>query len=442
MSVTETLNEGLKRGYNIVITAKELGDTVDGKLKEAQPNVEIKGFRKGKVPMAMLKKQFGPQVLGEAMQEAVDGAMNAHFESSGDRPAQQPDVKMTNENWKEGDDVEVALNYECLPAVPETDFTKIKLTRNTVKASEDDVKEALDNLAETAQDFDDKKKGSKAKDGDQVVINFLGKVDGEAFDGGQADDYPLVLGSNSFIPGFEEQLIGAKAGDDVEVKVTFPAEYGSEALAGKDAVFECTVNAVKGAVAAKLDDELAKKFGAEDMAGLKTQISERLEEEYKGAARLIMKRDLMDELDKLVDFELPESLVTAEAGQIAHQLWHEENPDVQGHDHPEIETTDEHTTLATRRVRLGLLLAEVGQIQEINVSDAEMQQAVIQQAQQYGPNAQQFFEYIQKNPEAQQQIRAPLFEEKVVDYIVELAKVTDKEISKEDLQKAVEALDE
>ncbi|GLQ34365.1 trigger factor [Amylibacter marinus] len=442
MSVTETLNEGLKRGYDILITAKELAETVDAKLKEAQPNVEIKGFRKGKVPLAMLKKQFGQQVLGEAMQESVDGAMNAHFETSGDRPAQQPDVKMTNEDWKEGDDVNVSLAYECLPTVPETDFSAIKLERNTVKASDEDVKEAMANLAETAQEFEDKKKGSKAKDGDQVVINFLGKVDGEAFDGGQADDYPLVLGSNSFIPGFEAQLVGAKAGDDVEVKVTFPEEYGAENLAGKDAVFECTVNAVKGPVAAELNDELAKKFGAEDLADLEKQITARLEEEYKGAARLIMKRDLMDALDKLVDFELPEGLVTAEANQIAHQLWHEENPEVEGHDHPEIETTDEHTKLATRRVRLGLLLAEVGQIQEITVTDAEMQQAIIQQAQQYGPNAQQFFEFIQKNPEAQQQIRAPLFEEKVVDYIVENAAITDKEISKEDLQKAVEALED
>jgi trigger factor len=351
-------------------------------------------------------------------------------------------MKMTNEDWKEGDDVEVDVTYETLPAIPEVDFTKLKLTQMVVKADDADVKEALENLAETAQDFEDKKAGSKAKDGDQVVINFLGKVDGEAFDGGQADDYPLVLGSNSFIPGFEEQLVGAKAGDDVEVKVDFPGDYGAENLAGKAAVFECKVNAVKGAVKAEINDELATKFGAEDLADLQGKISERLDEEFKGASRIVMTRVLMDELDKLVDFELPESLVTAEAGQIAHQLWHEENPEVQGHDHPEIETTEEHTKLATRRVRLGLLLAEVGSVKEITVSDTEMQQAVIQQAQQYGPNAQQFFEYVQKNPQVQQQIRAPLFEEKVVDHIVEVAKTTDKEVSKEELQKAVEALDE
>ncbi|MDC1498119.1 trigger factor [Amylibacter sp.] len=442
MAITETLNEGLKRGYTIKVTAAELDATVNTKLKEAQPNIELKGFRKGKVPMAMLKKQHGPALLGEVMQETVDGEMNSHLEKSGDRPAGQPEMKMTNENWKEGDDVEVSVAYECLPIVPEVDFSKIKLNQMVVKAGDDDIKEALDNLAETSQDYEDKKAGSKAKDGDQVVINFLGKVDGEAFDGGQADDYPLVLGSNSFIPGFEEQLVGSKAGDDVVVNVSFPGDYGAENLAGKDAVFSCKINTVKSAIKAEINDELAKKFGAEDLSDLKNKISERLEEEFKGASRIVMKRDLMDSLEKLVDFELPESLVKTEAGQIAHQLWHEENPEVEGHDHPEIETTDEHTKLAIRRVRLGLLLAEVGNIKEITVSDTEMQQAVIQQSQQYGSNAQQFFEYVQKNPQVQQQIRAPLFEEKVVDYIVSVAKMTDNEVSKEDLQKAVEALED
>jgi trigger factor len=442
MQVTETLNEGLKRGYSITLTAAELEEKVTEKLKEAQPNVEIKGFRKGKVPMALLKKQFGKSVLGEAMQESIDGAMNDHFESSGDKPAMQPDVKMTNEEWKEGDDVEVSLNYECLPVVPETDFSKVKLEKLVAEIDDKDVDDALANLAESAQNFEDRKKGSKAKDGDQVVINFLGKVDGIAFDGGQADDYPLVLGSNSFIPGFEEQLVGAKAGDDVEVKVAFPADYQAENLAGKDAVFECTVNEVKAPAAAEINDELATKFGAEDLNDLKGKITERLQEEYNGAARMVMKRTLMDELAKLVSFDLPPTLVENEANSIAHQLWHEENPDVQGHDHPEIETTAEHTELAERRVRLGLLLAEVGQQQEIQVTDAEMQQAAMQQAQQYPGQERQFFEFLQQNEQMQQQMRAPIFEDKVVDYIIELAEVKEKSTTKEDLQKAVEDLEQ
>ena len=442
MQVTETLNEGLKRGYNIVVTADELAAKVDEKLVEARPEIEMKGFRKGKVPMALLKKQYGQRLMGEAMQESIDGAMSKHFEDSGDRPAMQPAVKMTNDDWKEGDDIHVEMSYEALPTIPEVDLKKIKLDKMIAKADEPSVDEALANLAETAQDFADRKKGTKSKDGDQVTIDFLGKVDGEAFEGGAAEDYPLVLGSNSFIPGFEAQLVGVKVGEEVEVNVTFPAEYGAENLAGKDAVFECKIKAVKAPKAAEINDELATKFGAEDLAALKGQISERLEAEYAGAARAVQKRHLLDALDKMVKFELPPSLVEAEAGQIAHQLWHDENPDVQGHDHPEIEPTDEHNTLAERRVRLGLLLAELGQKAEIQVTDAEMTQAMMNQARQYPGQEREFFEFVQKNSQMQQQMRAPLFEDKVVDYVFELATVTDKEVSKDQLQKAVEAMDD
>jgi trigger factor len=402
----------------------------------------MKGFRKGKVPMALLKKQFGPKVLGEAMQESVDGAMSDHFEKTGDRPAMQPDVKMTNEDWKEGDDVNVALSYEALPEIPEVDLSAVSLEKLVVKADDASVDEALANLAETAQDFKARKKGSKAKDGDQVVMDFLGKVDGEAFEGGSAEDYPLVLGSNSFIPGFEEQLVGVKAGEEKAVTVSFPEDYQAAHLAGKEAVFDCTVKEVKEPVAAQIDDELATKFGAEDLAALKTQIAERLEAEYAGAARAVMKRALLDALDKLVSFDLPPSLVEAEAGQIAHQLWHEENPDVQGHDHPEITPTDEHNALAERRVRLGLLLAELGQKAEVQVTDAEMTQAIMNQARQYPGQERQFFEFIQQNQQMQQQLRAPLFEDKVIDHVFEQANISEKEVSKDDLQKAVEALED
>ncbi len=442
MQVTETLNEGLKRGYAITVTAAELDEKVNEKLVEAQPEIEMKGFRKGKVPMPLLKKQFGPRLIGEAMQESIDGAMNKHFEDSGDRPAAQPEVKMTNEDWKEGDDVNVEMSYEKLPEIPEVDLKGISLERMVAKASDEEVDEALENLAKTAQDFEDRDEGAAAEDGDQVTIDFLGKVDGEAFDGGAADDYPLVLGSNSFIPGFEEQLVGLKAGESKDVEVSFPEDYQAENLAGKAAVFECTVKAVKAPKAAEINDELATKFGAEDLDGLKGQIRERLEAEYSGAARAVMKRGLLDQLDELVSFELPALLVDAEAGQIAHQLWHEDNPEVEGHDHGEIEPTDEHKTLAERRVRLGLLLADLGEKAEVQVSDAEMTQAIMNQARQYPGQERQFFEFVQQNAQMQQQLRAPLFEDKVIDYIVELAQVTDKDVSKEDLQAAVEAMDE
>ncbi|WP_347313091.1 trigger factor [Defluviimonas sp. SAOS-178_SWC] len=443
MQVTETLKDGLKRSYTITVPAADLDAKVNEKLVEAQPEVEMKGFRKGKVPMAILRKQFAERLLGDAMQDAIDGAMKKHFDETGDRPALQPKVEMQGgETWKKGDDVIVEMSYEALPEIPEVDLSKLKLEKLVVKAEDAAVTEALENLAKSAKNFTDRKKGSKAKDGDQVVIDFVGKIDGEAFEGGAGEDYPLELGSGSFIPGFEEQLVGAKAGDEVAVTVSFPAEYGAKHLAGKEAVFDCTVKAVKEPKAAEIDDELAKQFGAESLDALKGQISERLEAEYAGAARQVMKRALLDELDKLVKFDLPPSLVEAEAGQIAHQLWHDENPDHHGHDHPEITPTDDHKSLAERRVRLGLLLAEIGRKEKVEVSDAEMTQAVMMQARQYPGQERAFFEFVQKNPQMQQQLRAPIFEDKVVDLVVAGAKVTEKDVSKDKLQKAVEALDE
>ncbi|MCA0964352.1 trigger factor [Salipiger bermudensis] len=442
MQVTETQNEGLKRAYELILTAEELDAKVNAKLVEAQPEIEMKGFRKGKVPMPLLKKQFGQRLIGESMQEAIDEAMSKHFEDSGDRPALQPEVKMTNEDWKEGDDVNVAMSYEKLPDVPEVDLSGVEIEKLVVKADDAAVDEALASLAETAQDFNDRAEGEAAQDGDQVVIDFVGKIDGEPFEGGAAEDYPLVLGSGSFIPGFEEQLTGVKVGDEKAVEVNFPEEYGAENLAGKAAVFDVTVKAVKEPVAAEIDDELAKKFGAEDLDGLKGQIRERLEAEYAGAARQVMKRGLLDKLDELVTFDLPPSLVEAEAKQIAHQLYHEEHPEDHGHDHGEIEPTEEHNSLAERRVRLGLLLAEMGQKAEIEVTDAEMTQAIMNQARQYPGQERAFFDFVRQNAQMQQQLRAPIFEDKVIDHIAEQAKVSEKEVTKEELQTAVEALDE
>ncbi|MDO5528725.1 MAG: trigger factor [Paracoccus sp. (in: a-proteobacteria)] len=443
MQVKETQNEGLKRGYQMTLPAADLAATVEAKLKEAQPEVELKGFRKGKVPMAMLKKQFGPRVMGDAMQEAIDTGLREHLEKSGERPAVQPKVEMEGgEDWKEGDDVVVNVSYEVLPEIPEVDLAGVKLERLVVKAEDGAVKEALDNLAKNAVSYEDKKKGAKAAKDDQIVIDFKGSVDGEFFEGGSAEDYPLVLGSGSFIPGFEDQLTGAKAGDEVEVNVTFPEDYGHKALAGKDAVFATTVKAVKSPKAAELDDDLAKRFGADSLDKLKEQITERLEAEYKGASRAVMKRSLLDQLDDAVKFDLPAVLVDAEADQIAHQLWHEENPDHHGHDHGKIEPTDEHRKLAERRVRLGLLLAEIGRKADVQVTDQEMTQAVMMQARNYPGQEREFFQFIQQNAQAQQQLRAPIFEDKVIDLIAEQAKVKDKTVSKEDLEKAVEALDE
>ncbi|WP_134726357.1 trigger factor [Paracoccus luteus] len=443
MQVTETLNEGLKRGYRLTLPAADLAAEVDRQLAEARPNVEMKGFRKGKVPMALMKKTYGPRVMGDAMQKSIDDALRVHMDENKVRPAMQPRIEMQDgEGWKEGDDVVVNVSYELLPEIPDTDLSGVELERLTVKAEDAAVTEALENLAKNAQSFDDRDEGAAAETGDQVVIDFKGMVDGEAFEGGTAEDYPLVLGSGSFIPGFEDQLAGVKAGDSVNVNVRFPDDYGAPHLKGKDAVFETTVKAVKAPKAAEIDDALAKRFGADDLDALKAQIGERLESEYKDASRALMKRALLDRLDELVSFDLPPSLVEAEAGQIAHQLWHEEHPEEHGHNHGEIETTDEHRKLAERRVRLGLLLAEVGQKAEITVGDQEMTQAVMRQARNFPGQERAFFEFIQQNQAAQQQLRAPIFEDKVVDHIIAGAKVTDRTVTKEELEKALESLDE
>ena len=442
MQVTETLNEGLKRGYSITVPATELEAKVSEKLEEARKDFQMKGFRKGKAPAALMKKMFGKSVLGEAMQESIDSAMRSHFETTGDRPALQPEVKMTNEDWKEGDDIEVSMTYEALPSVPEVDFSGIALEKLVAEIEDSAVEEALGNLASTAKSYEDKAEGAAAEDGDQVVIDFVGKVDGEAFEGGTAEDFPLVLGSGNFIPGFEDQLVGAKAGDSRDVEVTFPESYGAPNLAGKPATFAVTVKGVKAPKAAEIDDALAGRFGADNLDALKETIRGRLADEYGQASRAILKRRLMDALDAATGFELPPSLVDVEARQIAHQLWHEEHHDHHGHDHGEIEPTDEHRKLAERRVKLGLLLAEVGNKHEITVSEQDVQRALFMQARQYPGQERQFFEFVQKNPQALQQIRAPLFEERVVDHILEHVTLTEKPVSKDELQKAIEALDE
>jgi len=441
MQLTETKAEGLKREYSVVVEAAQLDEKINEKLETVRADFQMKGFRKGKAPTPLLKKMFGKSLLGEAVQETVDGAVRDIFEENGDRPAQQPDVKIVNEDYSEGDDLRISVSYERLPDIPEADFSKVSLERLVATVEDGAIDEALSNLAENATTFVAGDADAEAVDGDQVVIDFLGKVDGEAFDGGAADDYPLVLGSNSFIPGFEDQLAGLKAGDEKDVNVTFPENYGADHLAGKDAVFECKVKEVRKPQAAAIDDDLAKRFGVETLDELKGQVSERLAEEYKGASRSLLKRQLLDQLDELVSFDLPEIMVEAEAFQVAHQLWHEAHPEVHGHDHGEVPVEDEHRELASRRVRLGLLLADVGQKNSIEVSEAEVNAALIRQAGQYAGREREFFEWARNNEQVLASIRSPIFEDKVVDFVLEMANVTDKDVTKDELQAALEALD-
>ena len=379
--------------------------------------------------------------MGEVVQETVEQTVTDHLEEQGHRPAAQPDIKITNENFEEGQDLNVEVAYECLPDVPDMDFGSIALDRKIVEVSDEDVEEALGRLAESSGEFEARDEGAAAEDGDQVMIDFLGKIDGEAFDGGEAEDYPLILGSSSFIPGFEEQLVGAKAGESRDVNVSFPEEYGAPNLAGKDAVFEVTVKEVKAPKTAEIDEALAEKYGAENLEDLRGKLREQIGAEYAQASRGLVKRRLLDMLDDKIDFALPVTMVDVEAKSIAHQLWHEENPDVEGHDHPEIEATEEHMTLARRRVGLGLLLAEMGRKEEIEITDAEFGQAIMTRARQFPGQEREFFDFVRQNREMQEQIRAPLYEDKVVDLILERANVTDVPVAKADLEAEIEALD-
>ncbi|MEM9783692.1 MAG: trigger factor [Pseudomonadota bacterium] len=439
MQVTETKNEGLRREYQIVVAAASLAEKTDARLETVRADFQMKGFRKGKAPLPLLKRMFGKSVFGEVVQEAVQESVKQHLESTGHRPAGEPDISVSNESFNEGDDLTLEVKYDCLPDVPELDFTALKLERKVVEVDDAAVDEALQKLADSSKDYDTKE--GAAEDGDQVVIDFKGMMDGEAFDGGTAEDYPLVLGSGSFIPGFEDQLIGVTAGDEKAVDVTFPEDYGAKQLAGKAVTFETTVKEVKAPKAAEINDALAERYGTEDLEALKGQLRERIGAEFAGATRTLLKRRLLDALDDMVSFDLPKAMVEQESRAVAQQLWHEENPDAQGQDQPAIEPTDEHVTLAERRVRLGLLLADVGTKEKVEITEQELSTAVMAQARNYPGQEKEFFEFMRQNRQALEQIRAPLFEDKVVDVILGRAEVSEITVDKDALQAELEALD-
>lgn len=442
MQVTETKSEGLQRAYAAKATAAEIENKINAKIEEVRKDVQLPGFRKGKVPPALLKKKYGEGLHGEVVQEMVEGLLSDHLQETGHRPATQPEVKPSGDPYKPGDDLDIEISYEILPEIPEMDLPSIQLERMVVDVEDKAVDEALENLAQSAQDFETK--DGAAEDGDQVVIDFVGKVDGEAFEGGAAEDFALGLGSGQFIPGFEDQLVGSAAGDEKAVEVTFPEEYGAAELAGKPAVFDVTVKEVKKPVPAAIDDALATRFGLDDLDALKGQIRERLAEEYKGAARSHMKRRLLDALNDKVTFDLPASMVDPEAKSIAHQIWHDENKDADpnDHSHGEIEPTEDQRQIAERRVRLGLVLADLGNRNEIEVTDAELNTAIMNQARQYPGQEKAFFDFVQKNPQMLQNLRAPIFEDKVVDFVFELISVSDRSVTADELKAELEKLED
>ena len=437
MQVKETKSEGLARALEVTISAKDLDARMTTRLSEIKGQVQLKGFRPGKVPEDYLRKTYGQQIMSEIVQQVVNETSQQAITDRDERPALQPEIKLVGEAepiLAGKADLVYEMNFEVIPAIKLTDFSKLELRRPVAKVTAEQVEESLSRLASSRQTY--APKNAKAKSGDQVKIDFIGRIDGEAFDGGTAEGVNLVLGSGQFIPGFEEQLEGSKAGDALDVKVTFPEDYGSEALAGKEAVFECKVHEVSAPSETVIDDDFASSLGMENLEKLKEAIEEQIQRDYGQMSRTHLKKGLLDALDAAHDFELPPTMVNLEFDQIWHQFEHElEHQDKKIEDLDEDEETlrAEYRSIAERRVRTGLVLAEVGTQNKIEVTQEEVNQALMERVRQFPGQERQVLEYFQKNPDAMAQVRAPVFEEKVVDFIVELAKVSDTEVSLEDL---------
>jgi len=442
MQVTETLSEGLKRELKIVVPATDLEARLTTRLGELKNQVRIKGFRPGKVPVAHLRKVYGRSVMAEIVQAMVTETSQNALNERDERPAFQPDISFAEseaeiEDVMEGKaDLAYNVSFEVMPEIELADLSGIKLTREVTEVPDSDVDQALERLADQNRPYEPRKEGEKAQDGDRVTIDYEGSIDGVPFEGGKGENSYLVLGSNQFIPGFEEQIVGVKAGDEVTVTVTFPDDYPAEQLAGKKADFAVKLHevAVPGDLA--IDDEFAKGLGLESLDQLKDALREQIQNEHMNVTRRKLKRELLDALDETHSFELPPTLVEQEFDSIWGQMtndmeqagrtWDDE-------DSSEEEAREEYRTIAERRVRLGLVLAEIGEKNSVQVSEEEVNQALIQQARQFPGQEQQVWEYYQKNPEALASLRAPIFEDKVVDYIVDVADVTDKTVTREEL---------
>ncbi len=441
MQIVEKSGEGLSRVYGVTVPAGELAKRLDARIAEIAPQMNLKGFRKGKVPAAHVKRVHGKALMAEVIEQALNETTQKVLDDNKLRPASQPDLKPESDMEKVmagGADLSYELSLELMPDFEPIDIAAIKLTRPVYSPTEKEVDEALADLAKQARTFAPRTgKSLKAKDGDQVLIDFVGSVDGVEFPGGKGEGFELTLGSGQFIPGFEGQLVGAKPGDDVTVKVTFPTPYQSEDLAGKDAEFAVKVHEVRAPVDAEPDDELAKRLGLSDLATLRETLSKNLQQGYDNQSRFKLKRALLDELDKGHTFDLPPKMVDAEFAGIWQQV---EQDKAAGNLPPEdLEKSDdqlkeEYRRIAGRRVRLGLVLAEIGRRENVQVTDQELMQAMQREAMQYGQQAQQVFEFFRSNPNAQAQLRAPLYEDKVVELIFGKAAIKDKKVSKKEIE--------
>lgn len=442
MQIVEKSVEGLSRVYGVTVPSALLAEKVEARIAEITPTLNLKGFRPGKVPTAHVRKMFGRSLMSEVVEQTITETTQKVLSDNNLRPAGEPDLRPDGDIQQvvEGKaDLSYEIALEVIPEFEPTDFSAISLKRPVYEPTDQEVDEAVAELAESSKTYEPRKgKTVKAKDGDQLLIDFVGRVDGEVFEGGSAEDATLTLGSGQFIPGFEEQLVGAKPEDEVLVKVTFPTEYQAAQLAGKDAEFTVTVKEVRAPKASKIDDELAKRLGIEDLEKLKELLRSNLQSQFASATRFKLKRALLDVLDEKHDFPLPPRMVEAEFSQIWDQLQQDKtagNLPPEDADKTDEQLDAEYRKIAQRRVRLGLVLAEIGRVNNVQVTEQELAEAMRAEAMRYGPQAQQIFDFFRQNPSAQAQLRAPIFEEKVVDLIVAKAQVEDEKVSKEDLLK-------
>jgi len=445
MQVVEKLNEGLSRVLEVTIDKGTLTQKLDAKIAEIAPKMNIKGFRPGKVPQGHVRKLYGKELMGEIIQETLNETTQKAMTEANIRPASQPELTPIGdiENVMSGNaDLAYQIAVEMMPIFTPVEPASIDLKRPVYEATDADIDEALKTVVGQTKQFEAKKgKSVKAADGDKLIIDFVGKLGEETFEGGSAEGAELIIGSGQFIPGFEEQLIGAKKGEVKTLNVTFPADYGAKNLAGQAATFETTVKDILSPKEGEADDELAKSLGLESLQALRDILKTQLEQQYKSAARFKMKRQLLDVLDEKHSFELPKRMLEAEFGGIWQQVEQDKSAGQLSEEDAaksEDELKAEYLKIAERRVRLGLVLAEIGTRQNVQVTDQEVNQAIMQEARNYPGQERQVFEFYQKNPSAAAQIRAPIYEEKVCDLIFTLAQVSDEPISKEDLLKEEE----
>lgn len=441
MEVTQTKAEGLSRTFAVKVPASELQAKLDERIEEIRPQMKLKGFRPGKVPASHVRKLYGQDLMGELINKLVTETNQKALEDNELRPAGQPDVQIDGDMEavvKGQADLSYNMNVDVMPEFEPADVSKLAITRPVAEVSQEQIDEALGRIAEQNTQYEARAKTAKAKDGDAVVMDFVGKIDGEAFEGGSAEQQTLVIGSGQFIPGFEDQLVGVKAGDEKDVTVTFPEEYGAADLAGKEAVFEVKVHEVRAPKTAELDNEFAKGLGLESLEQLTGLVKDQLKAEHDGASRAKAKRNLLDQLDEAHSFDLPPNMVEQEFNQIWQQLQAEMDAGRtadEDKDKSEDELKEEYRKIAERRVRLGLVLAEIGRVADVRISEQEVNQALIREARQYPGQETQVVEFFRNNPGAMAQLRAPIYEDKVVDHILEVAEITEETVSREELFK-------